>query len=197
MSWLKVHIAAWVLAFMLTVTPSQAKGVALTTRISHAQVELWECQDKIGETHALPDKQPWSLDKSRAYRKRVLAKWTHRKSQCLSVITRRSKVVKVAKSELGTPYVWGGSSPRGFDCSGLVTWAFAKVGIRLPHYSYSLAHAGSPVNGRLQPGDLVFRTGYGHVGIYIGRGKMIHSPQTGSYVKISPLSRIISARRII
>ena len=74
---------------------------------------------------------------------------------------------------LGTPYVWGGASPGGFDCSGLVVYAYAQVGVSLPHSSYAQYGAGVPVSyDQLQPGDLVFFYGLGHVGIYIGGGSV-------------------------
>src|SRR3989442_1958637 len=98
-------------------------------------------------------------------------------------------VVAIAMQYLGTPYVWGGSSPGGFDCSGLVVYVFAQVGVSLPHYTGDLWNQGVPVSAdQLQPGDLVFFNGLGHVGIYIGGGQFIHSPHTGDVVKISSLS---------
>jgi cell wall-associated NlpC family hydrolase len=113
-------------------------------------------------------------------------------------------VVGVAMSQLGTPYVWGGSSPGGFDCSGLVMWAYAQVGVSLPHSSYALFGMGVPVSrDQLEPGDLVFFDGLGHVGIYIGGGQFIHAPHTGDVVKISSLgegwytSAYVGARRIL
>jgi peptidoglycan DL-endopeptidase CwlO len=103
-------------------------------------------------------------------------------------------VVGVAMHYLGVPYVWGGSTPRGFDCSGLVMYAFAAVGISLPHSSYAQFNMGTPVSiGQLQPGDLVFFTGASHVGIYIGGGQFIHAPHTGDVVKISSLSGYYSS----
>ncbi len=103
-------------------------------------------------------------------------------------------VVGVAMQYLGVPYVWGGASPRGFDCSGLVMYAFAKVGISLPHSSYAQFGMGTPVSiGQLQPGDLVFFSGASHVGIYIGGGQFIHAPHTGDVVKISSLSGYYSS----
>jgi len=93
-----------------------------------------------------------------------------------------------AMSQLGTPYVWGGASPGGFDCSGLVMWAFAQVGVSLPHSSYGQYGYGVPVSrDQLQAGDLVFFDGLGHVGIYIGGGQFVHAPHTGDVVKISNL----------
>jgi cell wall-associated NlpC family hydrolase len=98
-------------------------------------------------------------------------------------------VVGIAMRYLGTPYVWGGSSPSGFDCSGFVMYVYAQVGVSLPHYTGAQWNVGVPVSrGDLQPGDLVFFDGLGHVGIYIGGDQFIHSPHTGDVVKISSLN---------
>jgi cell wall-associated NlpC family hydrolase len=98
-------------------------------------------------------------------------------------------VVGIAMRYLGVPYVWGGASPSGFDCSGLVMYVFAQIGVSLPHSSYAQYGMGTPVSmSQLQPGDLVFFAGASHVGIYIGGGQFIHAPHTGDVVKISSLS---------
>ena len=97
-------------------------------------------------------------------------------------------VVGIAMQYLGVPYVWGGASPAGFDCSGLVMYVYAQVGVSLPHYTGAQWNAGVPVSrDDLEPGDLVFFDGLGHVGIYIGADEFIHAPQTGDVVKISSL----------
>ncbi len=97
-------------------------------------------------------------------------------------------VVRIAYAQLNKPYVYAGSGPNVFDCSGLVMYCYAQVGVYLPHSSYAQKDCGSPVSyGDLQPGDLVFFHGYGHVGMYIGDGNFIHAPQTGDVVKISDL----------
>jgi cell wall-associated NlpC family hydrolase len=108
----------------------------------------------------------------------------------------------IALRYLGIKYTWGGSTPAGgFDCSGLVMYVYAQLGISLPHYAAAQFGMGTPVaRSDLQPGDLVFFDNLNHVGIYIGGGQMVHAPQTGDVVKITPLSQFgagyVGARRI-
>ena len=98
-------------------------------------------------------------------------------------------VVGIAMQYLGVPYVWGGASPSGFDCSGFIMYVYGKMGISLPHHAASQYGMGSPVSrDQLEAGDLVFFNGLGHVGIYIGGGSFIHAPHSGDVVKISSLS---------
>jgi peptidoglycan DL-endopeptidase CwlO len=98
-------------------------------------------------------------------------------------------VVGIAMRYLGTPYVYGGASPSGFDCSGFIMYVYAQVGVSLPHNAAMQYGYGTPVDrSQLQPGDLVFFNGLGHNGMYIGGGQFIHSPHTGDVVKISSLS---------
>lgn len=116
-----------------------------------------------------------------------------------------AQVVSIAMQYLGVPYVWAAADPSvGFDCSGLTTYVFAKVGVSLPHYAAAQYQLGAPVSrDELQPGDLVFFRGLGHMGMYIGGGNMIHAPRTGDVVKISSLSdpyyvaNWVGARRVL
>ncbi|MFB3169355.1 NlpC/P60 family protein [Neobacillus sp. 179-C4.2 HS] len=110
-------------------------------------------------------------------------------------------VIANAKQYLGVPYVWGGSTPSGFDCSGFVSYVYRSVGISLPRTSRAQQNVGTRISmNQLQPGDLVFKgmPAY-HVGIYIGGGQYIHAPQTGDVVKIAPFnpSKFSSASRIL
>jgi len=95
----------------------------------------------------------------------------------------------LAQQYLGVPYVWGGASPSGFDCSGLVVYVYGQLGVSLPHYTVSLWSSGPHVSSSdLAPGDLVFFYNLDHVGIYLGGGLFIHAPHTGTVVQISSLN---------
>jgi cell wall-associated NlpC family hydrolase len=115
------------------------------------------------------------------------------------------RAAAIAVSEVGVPYRWGGASPAaGFDCSGLVYWAYGRLGIELPHSSYALYGRGRQVaRSRMKPGDLLFFSGLGHVGIYIGRGRMVHAPHSGSRVEVIRLGqssyggRLVGVRRVV
>jgi peptidoglycan DL-endopeptidase CwlO len=107
----------------------------------------------------------------------------------------------IALRYLGVPYLWGGESPTGFDCSGLVAYVYAQLGITLPHYAAAQYQLGVGVpRDQLQPGDLVFFDALNHVGIYIGAGQFVHAPHTGDVVKITTLAAYgggyVGARRI-
>ena len=106
-------------------------------------------------------------------------------------IPAHGSVVDYARSRLGCPYVWGADGPGSFDCSGLVVWCYARIGMSLPHSSRALIGVGQRVSkSDLQPGDLVFfGSPIHHVGIYIGGGMMIHAPHSGDVVRISPAFR--------
>ncbi|HEY5169734.1 MAG TPA: C40 family peptidase, partial [Thermoleophilia bacterium] len=103
-----------------------------------------------------------------------------------------SSVVGIAQRYLGVPYVYGGASPSGFDCSGLTMYCYAQVGVGLSHGATDQQHASTPVPlNALQPGDLVFfgNASYSyHVGIYVGGGSMIHAPHTGAVVSYGSIS---------
>lgn len=120
-----------------------------------------------------------------------------------------AEVVRIAKSKIGCPYVWGAEGPNSFDCSGLTSYVYKKgAGVTLPRTSRDQATAGYSVSrSNLKPGDLVFfntnGSGISHVGLYIGNDEMIHSPKPGDVVKVVKItssyysSRFVTARRII
>ena len=119
-------------------------------------------------------------------------------------VTAGERAARIALQAVGVPYRWGGESPAsGFDCSGLVRWAYARVGVDVPHNSYALWAFGRPVErARVQAGDVLVFSGLGHVGLYIGRGRMVHAPYSGKTVEVVELgsshygSRLVGARRI-
>jgi peptidoglycan DL-endopeptidase CwlO len=114
------------------------------------------------------------------------------------------RAARIALRAVGVPYRWGGTSPSsGFDCSGLVYWAYGKLGVEVPHSSYALAGIGRRIGTRhLKSGDVLVFSGYGHVGLYVGRGRMVHAPHSGALVEVVRLggsgygSRIVTARRV-
>ena len=125
-------------------------------------------------------------------------------SHATAVAHEQAKVVKFARRLLGIPYAYGGMSPRsGFDCSGFTRFVYAHFGITLPHYSGAQFGMGRRVSRwGLRPGDLLFFDALGHVGIYIGSGRFIHAPHSGTKVSIDSISgwyagRFDGARRFL
>jgi cell wall-associated NlpC family hydrolase len=115
-----------------------------------------------------------------------------------------ARIVGYARRLLGVRYSYGGSSPgSGFDCSGFTRFVYAHFGISLPHYSVAQFSLGRNVTRTgLEPGDLVFFDGLGHVGLYIGHDQFIHAPHSGTSVSVDSLdgwysSRYDGARRVL
>jgi cell wall-associated NlpC family hydrolase len=111
------------------------------------------------------------------------------------------RAARLALRYLGSPYSYGGASPAGFDCSGFVMYVYAKLGVALPHHAASQYGLGRSVPySALRPGDLVFFSGLGHVGLYVGKGRFVDAPQSGDVVRVRPLAErrdsYVGARRI-
>jgi len=130
--------------------------------------------------------------------------------QALSQQRIGARVLATAKTQLGLPYRYGGMTPgRGFDCSGLVCWAYGKHGVKLPRRSWEQATAGvSVARKNVRVGDIVvFRIGRSrrslHTGLYAGSGQFVHSPRTGKKVRVDRLDnpywsrRLVTVRRVV
>jgi peptidoglycan DL-endopeptidase CwlO len=111
------------------------------------------------------------------------------------------QALRFALTKLGDPYVWGAAGPSSFDCSGLVMWAYAQVGISLEHFTGDQWNEGEHISrSELQPGDLVFfYPDIGHVGLYVGNGLMVDAPTFGQPVQVQPVfwSAYVGAVRIV
>ncbi|HEU5338359.1 MAG TPA: C40 family peptidase [Sulfuricaulis sp.] len=110
-----------------------------------------------------------------------------------SAPTLASRAADHAITMVGKPYRYGGNTPKGFDCSGLVQYSYGRAGVKLPHGTRSLLQMSRPVSrNKLQRGDLVFFTQEGrkssHVALYLGNGRFVHSPSSGKYVYVAGLN---------
>jgi cell wall-associated NlpC family hydrolase len=102
---------------------------------------------------------------------------------------RNARAAQIALRYLGTPYSYGGSSPSGFDCSGLVSYAYAQVGVSMDHNTNAIYGAFPKVDrADLEVGDMVFFSGLGHMGIYVGHGRYVHAPHSGEVVEVAPMA---------
>lgn len=123
----------------------------------------------------------------------------HRLNRLEKLALRRAEAAKIALRYVGTPYRWGGASPAGFDCSGLVQYAMSKVGIYVPHSSWAMLHRGVSITRRqIKAGDVLFFNYGGHVALALSDHSYVESPHSGASVRVKPLTRTIyAARRII
>ena len=134
---------------------------------------------------------------------KVPKKSKKKKSPEVKVVTKKERkvdpvvlAIKTAKAQIGKPYRWAGDGPSSFDCSGLMQYSWKKAGVKLPRTSYAQRGAVKPVPlKKMKPGDLIFSPG--HVGMFVGKGKMVHAPQSGQRVEIAPIhSRAVMAGRV-
>lgn len=113
------------------------------------------------------------------------------------------QVASLAQQYVGSRYVWGGSSPSGFDCTGFVMWVFSQFGVAMPHNEAGQLASGDSVDAEnLQPGDVLvfantYRRGLSHVGIYVGGGQFIHAMDESHGVIVSSLSNSYWAVRLV
>src|SRR5680860_3132 len=165
--------------------------VLLTARSFTDLVNRWDLLTRVGQSDSEVVNQVAAFKQEREAAGEALAE---QKRQ------RESLLVETAMRYRGVPYVWGGSSPSGFDCSGLVRYSFAQLGVSLPHSSRAQFKYGTAVaRDNLLPGDLVFfGSPIHHVGIYVGGGNMINAPYTGTNVRVDDISRrdYVGTRRI-
>lgn len=205
-----------------TATMDRAKEVAKEYELQLSSLaNVIKKQENITENYAKgSEKRRTSMQQEIELVKQEIGIYQDAQASASSVTSMRSivanqsgtaigkQIVTDAEKYLGTPYVWGGESPQGFDCSGLVQYVYKQVGVELSRTTYDQYKQGTPVSKQdLEPGDLVFFKGSdgswsspGHVGIYAGDGKYIQAPKTGDVVKISDLDArndYIGARRIV
>jgi cell wall-associated NlpC family hydrolase len=180
-----------------------AKRQEIEARLAERQQLLASIKDQIAELQEAERRRQARLEA--AARARVSSQEsTSSEAPTGAPPSKYGGVVGIAMQYLGIPYQWGGESPStGFDCSGFVYYVFSRVGVSLPRTVSAIYAVGVPVaRSELQPGDLVFFNGLGHMGIYIGGNQFIHSPHTGDVVKISAItgyysSGYVGARRIL
>lgn len=172
-------------------TDSQQVEVA-KTEVKNYEIKTIDA-DKIDELLEINDKTPVEVEKEEV-------------AKAAPVITadasKVDKLISIAKAQLGKPYVYGSTGPKGFDCSGFTTYVFRQMGISLPRVASSQAYGGTRVNkADLQKGDLVFFNTYGgisHVGIYIENGTFIHaSSYSGGGVKTDNINSKYYATRYV
>lgn len=161
----------------------KARRIEIMLRIDNRQQMLAKAQTELLDM----------LDAEAARRKveeQALLQQVLAGASAKGILNEPGSPVETALAYHGVPYLWGGESPAGFDCSGLVLYVFAQHGVALPHYSGAQFLLGEKVEpAALRPGDVVFfGSPIHHVGIYIGGGYFIHAPRTGDFVKISLLA---------
>ncbi|GAA5074164.1 C40 family peptidase [Thermocatellispora tengchongensis] len=215
---LAVDDPAAVLGGLASVSQLSAQRARSLDAFDQATKGLRDKRDKAKSAYAEADKVLDDLRKEKAKADRLVAEQTkllrrlgtynsgNRNSKGITYTGNASgnarQVLQFAFAQVGKPYQYGGSGPGSWDCSGLTQAAWRAGGVSLPRTTWEQWNWGADRRvslDALQPGDLVFSNGLGHVGIYAGGGKMVHAPQTGDVVKVVPLSayggRLVGAVR--
>lgn len=168
---------------------ASAPGVQAATAPGAGSPEPIGAADSLAPTDApeLPSEEPVDIEGTRVTE--------FPKVEALQNMSdKRERVTSLAQNHLGTPYKWGGQTPSGFDCSGLVQYVYGKMGVDLPRVSFQQARSGPRIGlGQLKPGDLVAwdnssrNHGADHIAIFIGNGQIIEAPEPGKNVRIRDL----------
>lgn len=170
-----------------TLSESALASIALAPTVTVAADVAWET-DAISVAAAKPAPAPVQTvqQSSRTYSRTSTGAQSSAAAAPVAATGSRAAVVSIARQYIGTPYVHGGATPAGFDCSGFTQYVFAKVGVSLPRTSSAQRYAGVQVSAaQAQPGDLVWAPG--HVGIYTGNGQHIAARQPGTALYESPI----------
>ena len=165
------------------VDTSTNTATVLPTTVSVPDI-AWSASDEVSASAEAPAAVATTNAASRDYTRADLSDSA---TSSAAVNPSGSDIVSIAMSLTGIPYVYGGSTPAGFDCSGFTQYVYAQVGISIPRTSGAQGAAGTFVSAsEARPGDLVWHA-YGHVGIYAGNGMVIEATTPGSVTKIQPL----------
>jgi len=186
---------------LLLVPSALVAGVSASTASSLAATPEPTPAGSPVATTASPTPTPGATATQTVTRPRVTKAQRRARLRALRLTRERRLVLRVTRRQLGVPYVYGGASRSGFDCSGLSMYVYRRLGWSLPHGATDQASRGRRVSLRhLEIGDLVFYGGFGyysHVGIYAGHGRIIDAPHSGAVVSYSPVGGAATARRLI
>lgn len=160
--------------------------------------QLQSVKDNQIVSQTIKDEAQSKIDEARA-RINELIKSTYNIPNRSNQNTNGQAIVDYAYQYVGTPYVWGGTQPGGFDCSGFTGYVYKSIaGMDISRTTYSQSNYGEPISyNDLQPGDLVFTYGLEHVGIYVGDGMYINATYPGSTIRVTPILSFTTARRLI
>jgi cell wall-associated NlpC family hydrolase len=164
---------------------------SLTRKAARLRVEIVRMEQRLGAAARRTPAPPIRLTSATKHAPANGGQARHRSPVARTPVGeagRRAEAVAYAEAQLGKPYVWGGAGPYGFDCSGLVMMAWQAGGVSLPHFTGDQWADAYHISGsQLEPGDLVFSNGFGHVQMYVGHGEVIQAPHTGEVVGYAPL----------